>query len=259
MIICFLFLSFSLFSCAEQEVKRAVSSPEKAEEKIISSDNSQNSLDWAGTYSGVLPCADCTGIETKLTINNDLTFNIESKYLGKSNEVFSQSGTFAWNAEGSHISLDIKENPLKFLVGENQVTQLDSKGSLVVGDLATKYILKKVESNITDVKWILVELYEKPVEAGKGLDQSPFVTFESTTTKLKGNSGCNNINGKFELSGKGNIKSSNIFATMNSCADSDTENLFQRALRNMQSYEIIGNQLILTEPEWARAAVLVME
>ncbi len=252
-------LLFSLFSCAEKEVKEVKSTTENVDEKVISLDNSQNSLDWKGTYNGILPCADCAGIETKVTLNNDLTFNIESKYLGKSNEVLSQSGTFTWNAIGSHISLDIKENPVKFFVGENQLTQLDLNGELVVGELAGEYVLKKSEANIIDIKWRLVELYEKPVEAGKGLDVSPHVTFESATLKLRGNSGCNNITGKFELSGSGNIKSNNIFATMNSCADSDTENLFQRALRNMQSYEIIGNELILTEPEWPKAAVLVME
>ena len=33
--------------------------------------NSRNSLDWAGIYEGVLPCADCPGIQTRLTLSRD--------------------------------------------------------------------------------------------------------------------------------------------------------------------------------------------
>ena len=29
---------------------------------VIDDHNSQNSLDWSGTYKGIIPCADCEGI-----------------------------------------------------------------------------------------------------------------------------------------------------------------------------------------------------
>ena len=32
--------------------------------EIDSAHNAQNSLDWAGDYQGILPCADCEGINT---------------------------------------------------------------------------------------------------------------------------------------------------------------------------------------------------
>ncbi|MFU8831928.1 MAG: copper resistance protein NlpE N-terminal domain-containing protein, partial [Wenzhouxiangella sp.] len=34
-------------------------------------DSSRLSLDWVGTYSGVVPCASCPGIETSITLNDD--------------------------------------------------------------------------------------------------------------------------------------------------------------------------------------------
>ncbi len=37
---------------------------------------SQNSLDWAGVYEGVLPCADCPGIQTRLTLSRDETYEL---------------------------------------------------------------------------------------------------------------------------------------------------------------------------------------
>src|SRR5690606_18798136 len=46
-------------------------------------DNSRNSLDWAGTYRGVLPCADCEGIETVITLAEDGSFREHTRYLGR--------------------------------------------------------------------------------------------------------------------------------------------------------------------------------
>ena len=40
---------------------------------IDSTHNAQNSLDWNGTYKGVLPCADCAGIEKEITLYKDQT------------------------------------------------------------------------------------------------------------------------------------------------------------------------------------------
>ena len=43
--------------------------------------NAQNSLDWAGTYEGTLPCADCPGIKTTITLKDDNTYTISEEYL----------------------------------------------------------------------------------------------------------------------------------------------------------------------------------
>ena len=58
---------------------------------------SQTSLDYQGAYYGLLPCADCMGIQLKLTINNDSTYTTESIYLGKSNEIFTKEGKYNWD------------------------------------------------------------------------------------------------------------------------------------------------------------------
>ncbi|WP_316816379.1 copper resistance protein NlpE [Pedobacter nyackensis] len=106
--------------------------------------NAQNSLDWAGTYKGVTPCADCEGIETEVTLTSDMTFVIKTKYKGKGEKVFEETGSFKWDDKGSNITLEgLKDRPTQFFVGENTLTQLDMNGNKVTGDLAEKYILKK--------------------------------------------------------------------------------------------------------------------
>ena len=107
--------------------------------------NSQNSLDWQGTYKGTLHCADCEGIETAITLKSDKTFSIATKYLRKgSDKVFEQKGAFTWDKTGSIISLEgLKEKPYLYKVGENSLTQLDMEGKKITGALAKKYILNK--------------------------------------------------------------------------------------------------------------------
>jgi uncharacterized lipoprotein NlpE involved in copper resistance len=106
---------------------------------------SQNTLDWNGTYKGVVPCADCEGIETTLILNADNTYQMRTRYLGKpGDKSFETTGTFSWNAGGNTIILAGVENaPGQYFVGENQLIQLDMSGARITGNLADKYILTK--------------------------------------------------------------------------------------------------------------------
>jgi uncharacterized lipoprotein NlpE involved in copper resistance/heat shock protein HslJ len=115
-------------------------------EKVsIDSHNSQNALDWSGTYKGITPCADCEGIETEVILNKDLTFVIKTKYLGKGDaKVFEEKGTFEWDNTGSIILLQgLKGSPSQYKVGENKLIQLDMDGKVITGQLAEKYVLPK--------------------------------------------------------------------------------------------------------------------
>jgi uncharacterized lipoprotein NlpE involved in copper resistance len=109
-------------------------------------DNSSNSLDWPGTYTGTIPCADCEGIETSITLNKDRSYSMTTKYLGKKDATASEKkGTFTWNKEGNKIALSGIENaPVWYLVGENRLIQLDMNGNAITGDNAVKYHLRKI-------------------------------------------------------------------------------------------------------------------
>src|SRR5690348_12618341 len=62
--------------------------------KVVAHDlhTSANSLDWKGAYKGVLPCADCPGIETAITLDSGNAYTIKSKYLGKGSNSFEDHG-----------------------------------------------------------------------------------------------------------------------------------------------------------------------
>lgn len=121
----------------------------KTDSTIAVGDNSQNSLDWNGTYKGTIPCADCEGIAMEITLNKDLTYTSKSVYLGKGKNEFKENGTFSWNKEGSGITT-VSENKTTsmYKVGENKLILLNSEGKENSDSkMANMYVLNKEVTN----------------------------------------------------------------------------------------------------------------
>jgi len=143
----FLTLAIAVISCG-QPAKKAHTISETADTNLVipatDQHNASNSLDWPGTYRGTLPRADCEGIETELTINQDSTYVLKTRYLGKADQPFEEMGTFSWNVAGNTITLsEAKNRPSQYFVAENTVIQLDMDGNKITGSLSNNYILKK--------------------------------------------------------------------------------------------------------------------
>ena len=136
-------LSLFITACNLQEPKtEEITVPE---ETVVTIDehNSKNSLDWAGTYIGTLPCADCAGIELTLNLSYDGSFSLKEVYLTDELNEFISAGEFIWNKTGNEITLVNENGPIIFKVGENFLQKLDVEGNEIKGDLADKYILNK--------------------------------------------------------------------------------------------------------------------
>lgn len=107
---------------------------------------SRTSVDWVGTYTGTLPCADCPGIETTLELSDNNQFVLEEVYKDENDEAFIEKGVFEWDETGSTITLKIEGEESthhQYKVGENKLFRLSLDGSVVDGKLAEFYILKK--------------------------------------------------------------------------------------------------------------------
>ncbi len=99
-------------------------------------------------YSGIVPCADCEGIETSVTLKSDSTYDLHLLYIGRkskgpgSNE-FGESGK--WMKHGADIIhlTGVKDGPSMYLKTDSSLIQLDMKGEKITGKLADKYELKK--------------------------------------------------------------------------------------------------------------------
>ncbi len=140
--------SVFLVACSKADNKNnQEQTPTAASEAVAvdSAHTAENSLDWNGTYKGVLPCADCEGIETELELNTDKTYELKETYLGKGDgKAFESKGSFQFDANNtSVIELDKTGDNRKYFVAEGYLKALDMEGNEITGDLADKYELKK--------------------------------------------------------------------------------------------------------------------
>lgn len=106
-------------------------------------DNARTALDWAGTYRGILPCADCEGIETTVVLTANGQYRSQMRYLGASAAPFNEHGRFIWNAAGNTVTLEGTQ-PAHYFVEENRIVRLAMDGSRIQGSLAAHYVLKKL-------------------------------------------------------------------------------------------------------------------
>lgn len=96
------------------------------ESQAASMPTSANDLNWVGDYKGVLPCADCEGIETELELKANNTYELSEEYRGKQNNEFKAKGSFTFDADQSNvITLDEQGQKRKFFIGDNFVELRD--------------------------------------------------------------------------------------------------------------------------------------
>ncbi|MHA7130540.1 copper resistance protein NlpE [Algoriphagus namhaensis] len=138
-------VALSLLACSSKEAQDTTETVSEETVNIPLGDNSQVSLDWNGTYTGTIPCADCEGIQVDLTLNSDETYILKTQYLGRNDDLQQEmTGPFVWDESGSTITLQNLEGmPGKYKVGENRLWHLDMDGQVITGDLADLYILQK--------------------------------------------------------------------------------------------------------------------
>lgn len=141
------FVAVAATGCSGCNSKQNVKGETVITETVVIPDghNAQNSLDFAGTYRGTVPCADCDGIKMELKLNKNDTYELKAEYLGNAiKKQLDVKGTFAWDTTGSMITLSgITDGPGKFKVEENQIRLLDENYNIVTGEQKDNYILTK--------------------------------------------------------------------------------------------------------------------
>lgn len=221
------------------------------------------SLDWPGHYAGQLPCADCEGIATTLELQADLSYTLQTRYLGKGEgQVFKQRGRFEWLADGSTIRLLNPQGGLdRYRVAEGRVTQLDLSGQPITGALAQHYVLSKQASPAPDPQliaggreWRLVELMGQPVAAGAG-GRRPSLVVSAEGRSVSGFAGCNSYGGSLTLGEPQRLRFGPLAATLRACAEGMAlEQQFLQVLSQADSYHAEAGRLQLLRARMAPLA-----
>ena len=252
--ITFAFLSYSCAFNSSPE-KRGSSTPAHPPSLAYDTHSSKNALDWPGVYRGVLPCADCEGIETRIALKRDDSFHRAIKYLGRDEEIYSDEGEFVWDETGSKITLKTENSDQQYQVGENLLFHLDQEGNLITGDLADMYKLLKnrVDPGLEDKKWVLIELMGKPVETTGRLREG-HIQFSMETGRFSGSNTCNNFFGQYELMKGNRIEFGKAGSTLMACPDMETQNLFMEVLHMADNYSLTDSVLSINKARLAPLA-----
>ena len=118
-----LMMGLSLTSCKKDATmnEEKITVDSTSVEIPVDMHNAMSSLDYQGTYLGSLPCADCEGIQTQLTLKQDKTYVLDEHYVknGKALHPSKQTGRFQFDAkQPSLIRLEHATQPRVYFIGE---------------------------------------------------------------------------------------------------------------------------------------------
>jgi heat shock protein HslJ len=232
---------------------------EPTEDQMSSGHTSQNSLDWKGTYRGILPCDNCEGIQVTVTLSKDLTYKQTSRQMGGSDERQENAGKFSWNKNGNSITLEPNDasGSIQYSVGENSLAQLDDKGNKVGGNDAAQHILSKANYDILEKYWKLVELSGNPIKTDSTFRKEAHIIFKEADNRINGNGGCNTIGGVYTIRGMNSLSTSNLFSTKMFCQNMDLETQFMTVLQAAESFNLNGDSLTINSVQRPAAAKFV--
>jgi len=104
--------------------------------------DSIDSPGYEGVYAGTLPCADCSGIYTEITLKGN-EYTMKMVYQGKGDDnTFETSGNYTWNNDRSIITLG-RDSLERYKVERGKLIALDMDGNIITGDLADSFVLHK--------------------------------------------------------------------------------------------------------------------
>lgn len=207
---------------------------------------------WAGVYRGVLPCADCEGIETVVTLFPEHRYRSETRYLGGTSGAQLAEGAVAWNADRTIVSLS-GEKPARYRVEGDRLVALALDGSPVTGPLSNRYVLARQTVDIAETYWKLVELNGKPVS---GLAGEPYLLLKRDGKRVNGFGGCNNFTGTYSVDADhARIRLGQLASTSRACMSGmDVEAAFHAVLERADNYSLGEGRLTLNRARMAPLA-----
>jgi copper homeostasis protein (lipoprotein) len=266
----------SLLGCQD---KKEIPVKEQTQQ-ITTIPNAKETINFIGTYFGILPCDDCEGMETTITLNENSTYTKTVQYLGKGDKLFQQKGTFSWNEDGSIVQLDnIQSGPNQYVVRKNALVQIGKEGKGIKGILSKNNTLikqsaaaagseaapviektinlnNKLESttevmqvdpaegkySLAETKWKLTTLNGKKItQHGK---KSYYIKMNSADGRFSAYAGCNSIMGNYAMPKSNSIAFFEIGVTQVECRDMTVEIQFVQMLEESAKYNLNKETLL---------------
>jgi len=211
--------------------------------------NSKNSVDWMGIYKGSVAAGDNKEKVTIITLENDLSYRMQSAITDEYDQAADSKGTFSWSKNGNEITLKdaTTGNTEVYKVGENQL--IEKSGNR---------LLKLQKEKVTEKYWKLIELRGQAVSEMAPTNREPFIILKEQDSRVTGSGGCNTLTGAYVLNeATSRIKFEKIASTMMACLNNmELEGNFLKVLEEVDNYSLSadGTQLSLNKARMAPLA-----
>jgi OmpA-OmpF porin, OOP family len=205
-------------------------------------------------YSGVVPDE-----QTKQNVTNQLKSTFGEGNISGDISVNSRARAAAWTSglssalpnfksPGSEVTFDGNSINVGGTMSENAKSDTVAKLKSVYGagmNIGAYEAATAVGGQVENARWDLVELNGKPVSPPSGRDE-PYLQLNPNGKTLQGHTGCNTINGNYQLD-ENRLKFGNIATTKMSCDEPvmSVERAFLNALKATDSFKITGGKLEL--------------
>jgi len=238
-------LGFSAFVIATLSLSSCATTPKSS---LPDGHTAKTSLDYPGVYLGVLPCADCSGIKTRIYLNKDNTYVLQQEYLGKNATNIVEDGTYSFDESGNVVTIKPKTKngqSFKLFVGQDHLSMLNQDGTKITSSLKDHYVFTKDYNEILNKKWYLKEMYGKAFDAQKTNKKEGYISLDEKTSKFSSNAGCNQMNGAFTIEPGNKINFNAVMTTMMACQDMEAEATFGKVLKETKYFDVQLDKLLL--------------
>jgi OmpA-OmpF porin, OOP family len=205
-------------------------------------------------YSGVVP-----DDQTKQNVLNQLKSTFGEGNISGDIGVDSRARAAAWTsglssalpnfkAPGSEVTFDGNSINVGGTMSENAKSDTVAKLKSVYGaglNIGAYEAATAVGGQVENTRWELAELSGKPV-APPWQQKEPYLQLNPNGKALQGFTGCNTVNGNYQLNGD-KLKFSNLTSTKVSCGEPymKQESAFLNALKATDSFKLSGDKLEL--------------
>jgi hypothetical protein len=107
------------------------------------------SIDFHGVFYGYLPCNDCNGIKTTLSLKNNNNYLLVTQPARESSREFYEKGKYSWNDETKIVVLTPRDGSAtrQFRIeDEGTLIQLNSDGTSMPRELIERYTIRRSDT-----------------------------------------------------------------------------------------------------------------
>ncbi|MFU8822331.1 MAG: copper resistance protein NlpE N-terminal domain-containing protein, partial [Gammaproteobacteria bacterium] len=225
-------VAFALAGCQPERSAdpATASSSEAAPATVVDMHTSRVSIDWAGSYEGLLPCAECADLHVKLILARDGSFEIVSRPLVRGAAPASERGQLDWGPGGNIIILGTASGEQRFAVGEGRLLLLEAGQTQPAWDRSEAILPQSAVGGhsprqelgelLEDHRWMLVDATDANHQRLDALFPEPerSFSFEFAGSRLHAQGGCNGVRGAFLIDADGLLVVTGGMSTMMACA-----------------------------------------